>query len=222
MERWCPMAGRHPSQGRRGPAAPQPPPAPVCRSRRPGPRARRGPKRSTPRRRQRGRQKAARRAEALPWEARHATTRRVGRRSPAQRASRTAGRCARGTPPEAARYRPCPEPLGRCAQWRAAPGLPPARAPRSHPSPPRPPARQTRCRHARPHARHTRSTTPAAAHGWYRSGPHTLAKRASHTRDSGGEDRTGFPHPERGLLVPQRVGTRRHYTLKMSLIHHSN
>ena len=68
--------------------------------------------------------------------------------------------------PDAARDRPCPYPLGRCAQWRAAHCLPPARAPRSQKSPHRPPAHNTLCRNSRSHSLHTLYTTPEAAYGW--------------------------------------------------------
>jgi hypothetical protein len=131
-------------------------------------------------------------------------------------------RCDSGTPLDAARYRPYPCPRGRCAQLRAVHCLPLVRALRSQKSPDRPPARHTLCRNARPHALLTLYTTPVAAHGWGRSSPNTLAQKASRNRDSGGEDSTGCPNPWLGSLVLQRVCTRRHYKLKMSLIHHSS
>ena len=179
--RWCPTAGRPPAPERPAPAAQPPRPAPGCRARRPGPHASRGHTPASPRRPPRGRQSAGRRAAARRWSARHATTRRVGPRAPAARARRTAGRCARGPPPEAARDRPSPWPRGR--------------APQAHTPPERPPARQPRCRHASPPALRPRSPPPAAGHGWERASPKTRAPKAARHRARGGEDSPGLPHP---------------------------
>ena len=113
----------------------------------------------------------------------------------------------RGPPPEAARDRPSPWPRGRGA--------------RAHTPPERPPARQPRCRHARPPALRPRSPPPAAGHGWERASPKTRAPKAARHRARGGEDSPGLPHPGLSARGQQRVCTRRHSKLQMSLRQHS-